>query len=635
VRFITACGVIALLSACTAGADRFAYHDRDARLSRADIRDGFAPRPEAEAAPTVAIPPLAPVAEPVVTTLPSAVRLLTVQSDPGTPVRDLLLAMARTAGVDADIDPAVQGTVLISATDRPFLEIVERVAERTRLRWSFEDGYLKVEPDTPVLRSYRIDHLNLIRETQSSVSTAASVSSSAGGGGGGGAGGNSSASSVTGQGQVDFWTELTANIAALLGVGADGMIPVVQTAQADEPTEAEAAAGGAGGAGAAAAGGLTGMAQSMLAGVTGDAASGNTGAGTAAAGAGAGGAASASADDAGEDGAADDAAPRPTVPADLVPQFTVNRQAGLLTIRATDRQHRMVAEYLRMLRRTVNAQVLIEARVVEVLLEDGFESGINWRSVFGGVFEAGASFGTIVSEPPFTGTGGGNIVTPGRATLALSNNDITAVANLVQRFGTVRTLSSPRVTVVQNQTAVLKVAENQVFFRLEFQTQQSQNGGLSTTTVSSDINTVPVGVIITVQPSINTETDRISLAVRPTVTRIVEFLSDPAVAIASENRVQSRIPVVAVQELDSVVTMGSGQVLVMGGLMQDTTRSTDEGLPVAGEVPLLGSLFKSRDDETVKSELVIFLKATIVDGGILDEYDREFYRNYGRDRRPL
>lgn len=205
----------------------------------------------------------------------------------------------------------------------------------------------------------------------------------------------------------------------------------------------------------------------------------------------------------------------------------------------------------------------------------------------------------------------------------------------MQRFGTVRTLSSPRVTVVQNQTAVLKVAENQVFFRLQFQTQQSQQGGLSTTSVSSELNTVPVGVIITVQPAINLDTDRIALAVRPTVTRVVDFVADPAVAIASENSVESLIPVVSVQELDSVVTMASGQVLVMGGLMQNSVSATDSGVPGLSRVPLLGNLFKGRTDATAKRELVVFLKASIVEGSTLDAYDHEIYDSFGRDRRPL
>lgn len=589
--------LLLLLPSCGGESVRFAYHDRDALLSRDDVRDRLSREPAAEPGIDVPIPPLAPVVQPPPVTQPAAVRLLTVQTDGSAPVGDLLLGMARTVDVDIDIDPAVSGSVRISATERPFLDIVDRIASRANLRWEFRDGYLVVEPDAPVLRNYRIDYLNIVRQTESSATTAGGLTSD---------GANGSESSVTGRGASDFWKELETNISGLLGLDPlTGAAPAATAAEAAALPIQPVAVGAA-----VPNGGLS----SLLSGALGAT-------------------------------APDSPAPAETaeepvpvaepvvIAAAPVAQFTTNRQAGLLSVRATDRQHRLVADYLRQLRRTVGAQVLIEARVVEVALTDEFESGINWRSVFGGVFEAGASFGQIVSEPPFTGPGGLNPVTPGRATLALSNNDITAVANLVQRFGTVRTLSSPRVTVVQNETAVLKVAENQVYFKLDFQTQLSSEGGLSTTTVSSELNTVPVGVIITVQPSINADTGRVSLAVRPTVTRIVDFVADPAVAIASGNRVESLIPVVAVQELDSVVTMGSGQVLVMGGLMQDSTRSIDTGLPVVSGIPLLGYLFKARNDATAKSELVIFLKATIVEGSTLDDHDSETYQSFGQNRR--
>ncbi len=613
-RGALAAGLALLVAACSTQGGQFAYQDRDAGLSRSDFREGLAPRAKLPPEPEAPIPALVPLSPPVRTTVPAAVRLLTVRSDTETPVRDLLVGMARTAGVDVDIDSGVEGSILLTATNRPFLEIVERVAERANLRWEFRDGYLRVEPDRPVLRSYRIDYLNVVRETESSVTTSATIASVSSA-----AGSNGSSSSVNGKVEADFWKELQANVAAILGLEpATGTpAPAAQPVAAPAPGASQAAttvspqlaaALDAAARNPTGAGGLASLteilaSQAVAAGTQSDAVAVQV--------------------------AAPGASPPPAA------QLSINRQAGLVTVRATERQHRQVAAYLRDLRRTATAQVLIEARVLEVSLSDEFEAGVNWRSLFGGSFELGTSFGQVVAEPPFTGPGGGNEATAGRATLALANGDISAVANLVQRFGTVRTLSSPRVTVVQNQTAVLKVAQNQVYFRLNFETTEAQNGGISRTTVSSDLNTVPVGVIITVQPSINTDTERVALAVRPTVTRIVNFVQDPAVSIASNNRVESLVPIVAVQELDSVVTMASGQVLVMGGLMQDSTTGTDTGLPVLSGAPLLGYLFKARDDKTSKRELVIFLKATIVEGSTLDPYDTDIYQSFGGDRRPL
>jgi MSHA biogenesis protein MshL len=138
-----------------------------------------------------------------------------------------------------------------------------------------------------------------------------------------------------------------------------------------------------------------------------------------------------------------------------------------------------------------------------------------------------------------------------------------------------------------------------------------------------------------VQPSINQETDEISLALRPTVTRVVDEVDDPAVAIASNNTVKSQVPVVAVQEIDSVVKLHSGQVAVMGGLMSDSSSNQEEGVPVLGQLPVIGYLFKARDDATRKTELVIFLRATILENGGIDPVDADFYKRFGRDRHPF
>jgi general secretion pathway protein D len=265
-----------------------------------------------------------------------------------------------------------------------------------------------------------------------------------------------------------------------------------------------------------------------------------------------------------------------------------------------------------------------------VALSDAFQSGINWRAMFGD-FSLAAPLGATVVPPPFSSS---LEATRDVITLAFENGDLGVIASFIQQFGTVRTLSSPRLAVLHNQTAVLKVAENAVFFRLFFERVEEENGD-DQININSEIRTVPVGVIVTVQPSINAETEEISLALRPTVTRVVDTVDDPAVAIASNNTVASQIPIVAVQEIDSVVTMRSSQVVVMGGLMRDVVVSQDEGLPLLGELPGLGYLFKARNDQTRKTELVIFLRATILDGSGIEPIDAELYRTFGGDRRPF
>jgi MSHA biogenesis protein MshL len=311
--------------------------------------------------------------------------------------------------------------------------------------------------------------------------------------------------------------------------------------------------------------------------------------------------------------------------------FTINRQAGIVSVFGNQRQHRLIGDYLSALRGSVTRQVLIEAKIMDVVLSDAFDSGINWRALFDNMYSIGAPLGAMVAPGPFTGP---LDATPGVVTLAVDNSDLDVIFNFVQRFGTVRTLSSPRVAVLQNQTAILKVAENQVFFQLFFERIERDDGD-DVINISSEIRTVPVGVVITVQPSINETNRAISLALRPSVTRVTEVVNDPAVAIASNNTVESQVPVIGVQEIDSVVTMRSGQVVVMGGLMRDVADSADEGVPVLGQLPWLGYLFKGHRDQYRKSELVIFLRATILEDGGIDPVDAELYRRLSGDRRPF
>ncbi|MCZ6764037.1 MAG: type II and III secretion system family protein, partial [Alphaproteobacteria bacterium] len=206
----------------------------------------------------------------------------------------------------------------------------------------------------------------------------------------------------------------------------------------------------------------------------------------------------------------------------------------------------------------------------------------------------------------------------------------------VEQFGTVRALSSPRLTVMQNQTAVLKVAENDVYFELTIEqtTQVINNQAVTDTAVESILKTVTVGLVMTVQPSINLETDEITMTLRPTITRIVRQENDPAVALQNVAGVVSQVPVIGVQEIDSVVTMRSGHVIVMGGLMQDRTTVTEFGIPLLSDIPWIGQAFKSTDRATRKTELVIFLRATIIRNNSVDAYDIKLYDQFGNDRRP-
>ena len=119
------------------------------------------------------------------------------------------------------------------------------------------------------------------------------------------------------------------------------------------------------------------------------------------------------------------------------------------------------------------------------------------------------------------------------------------------------------------------------------------------------------------------------------MTRIIRQENDPAVALENIAGVVSQVPVIGVQELDSVITLRSGNVIIMGGLMQDRSTVTEFGIPGLADIPWIGRAFKSTDRVTTKTELVIFLRATIVRNNSIDAYDIKLYDQFGEDRRPL
>ncbi len=320
--------------------------------------------------------------------------------------------------------------------------------------------------------------------------------------------------------------------------------------------------------------------------------------------------------------------------------FTIHRQGGVISVRANSRQHKLIEQYLENLKRAISTQVLIEAKVIEVNLKDEFKAGINWHKLAGGVFRMDTPLGAIGQH--------GTHMDPGMMhkevlSFGVRNHDFTAIINAIQQFGSCETLSSPRLTVLNNQQAILKVAQNQVYFRLKYDKEYNLNIERESINVSSDIQTVPIGLVMAVQPSIDHETGDIVLSLRPTISRLTRSVSDPAVDIALANsgdhslhHTKSLIPVVEVREIDSVLRIPSGEIAVLGGLMESRNNVENTKLPIAGDIPLFGKLFTAQSEVTEVVELVILLKATIVqDNHKVPLADVRLMDEYSKDSRPL
>jgi len=293
-----------------------------------------------------------------------------------------------------------------------------------------------------------------------------------------------------------------------------------------------------------------------------------------------------------------------------------NRESGIISVRATASVHEDIQHFIDMVITSARRQVLIEATVVEVTLNDDFQAGVDWsRIATGDGWSLQQSLlGGTLGTSPFTS-----------ATYADSNADrtVTAAIKALDSFGDVSVMSSPKIMTLNNQTSVLKVADNKIYFEIGADSSTDQSGNV-TTTFTSSLKTVPVGFVMNVTPFITADNEVI-LNIRPTITRILGFVDDPNPSLALAGVVSS-IPEIQVREMESVLRVSDGHTAVIGGLMQDTVDKSSSGLPGLHDARGIGLLFGTKSRELAKTELVIFLRPRIIENANLDTNLSDFKR---------
>jgi type II secretory pathway component GspD/PulD (secretin) len=197
-------------------------------------------------------------------------------------------------------------------------------------------------------------------------------------------------------------------------------------------------------------------------------------------------------------------------------------------------------------------------------------------------------------------------------------------------------LSSPKLMAINNQTALLKVVDNTVYFSIEATTVVSANVA-ATTNFTTTPQTVPVGMVMSLTPQIN-ENGQVTLTVRPTITRIRSTRNDPNPSLCSVSVIatngsclQNPVPEISIREMESVLQLISGQTAVLGGLMTDTLVSNRNTVPGAGNpanTGILSEIFSARSDQLLKTELVIFLRATIIANPSLESDELKFFQRF-------
>lgn len=521
------------------------------------------------------------------------------------PVKEILFALARESQLNIDIHPAIQGRVTLNAVDQTLLAILERLAKQVDLTYKVEGNVLNISPDYPVLRTYKVDYVNMSRDTTGFIGAAAEISStgqsaSTGAGGtsattstSGNGANNSSRTSVSSESKSHFWENLEKNIKDILAE-TDKEVIITRTGSAAQTTAKSTTQG----------------AEKNLQ--------------------------SANLEDVSKTSAQEREEARTEYKTLFAANVIANREAGVISVRGTNKQHERVQEFLGQVLSSAKRQVLIEATIVEVRLNDAFQAGIDWSRLNNPLATSGFQFrqqlgaqSTVSPTGQLGMTANALGVIPAAGFVAGYLNPVSALGNvaasinLLEQFGKTKVLSSPKLMVLNNQTAILKVVDNLVYFTVQSQQSQGSVGGGILSTVTTVANTVPVGVVMSVTPQINA-TGQVNINVRPTVSRVLGYKVDPNPNL----RVESLIPEIQVREMESMLQINSGNMAVLGGLMQDEILTSTDSVPVLSRVPGLGKLFTGRNNANRKTELVVFLRPTVIANASLESDELQAYKQY-------
>ncbi len=286
----------------------------------------------------------------------------------------------------------------------------------------------------------------------------------------------------------------------------------------------------------------------------------------------------------------------------------VSPHAGIVVVRALPQTHQLIKKYIRSTQSSLDRQVIIEAKIIEVSLNDGYQAGIDWSKMgttSGDSFTIGQQGQVIrqaVSETPLNGI----------FSLLYQGDNFSAAIDLLKSQGDVQVLSSPRVSTVNNQKAVIKVGSDE-FFVTDVSTT-TVTGTSTATTPNVTLTPFFSGISLDVTPQVNKAGD-IVLHIHPIVSEVTD---QPKTLSLGDDNFILPLALTNVRESDSIVRTRNGRVVVIGGLMQNKVSEEDNSTPLLGDIPLLGNLFKQTRQFQVKSELVILLKAHVVDNNQTD-----------------
>ncbi|MBL8468118.1 MAG: type II and III secretion system protein [Methyloversatilis discipulorum] len=468
------------------------------------------------------------------------------------PVRELLFALARDARVNVDIHPGIEGAVTLNAIDQTLPQLLGRIAHQVDMRFELDGQNLVVMPDAPFLRSYRVDYVNMSRDVTGAVSINTQIASTTSAAVGGATGGSAVGTAATAAGNSS--STRIENVARnrfweSLERNIRDLLRETDKLLPAESSEAPVAPA------------------------------------------------------AGAEGTATPAERRTTFREAAA--VILNPETGVINVRATSRQHEKVQEFITQVTRIARRQVLIEATIAEVQLTDNYQQGIDWTAFAGGGKRGGATLSLNTTSTDFTNN------QPFAIGLG-RNRELSDSIKLLETYGDVKVLSSPKLSVLNNQTALLKVVNNIVYFEIKSDVVANTNTQ-AVRSFTATPRSVSVGLVMAVTPQISAD-GFVLLNVRPTISRKVGDAQDPTPDLSAPNLV----PVIQTRELESVMRVASGETAVLGGLMQDEINFRRDSIPGVSVLPILGPLLSARNETSRKTELVVLIRPVVIADASLD-----------------
>lgn len=477
------------------------------------------------------------------------------------PVREVLFTLMRNSRISADIHPSVDGNVTLNAVEQTLPAILETISRQVDMVYELNGKTLIIKQDQAYWHTYKVDYLNMKRKSTGSMKLSLE---------GGGEGISTSGdANVSADFDMDFWDPI-----------ADGIKKIIKVDNA-----------------MLAKGKVTSSAPLKSSQESGEADDGSK---------------------KGKDTEKDKGKEKEKDAGKSEDEtFVLHKATGVISVSATKRQHKQIQEFLDRIIASANLQVLIEATVVEVALTDDFAQGVDWSRVVGG--GSGTNIG--IGNLPVFAVSGNNSLELNHVLKTGENaiNEIAASVKLLSQFGNVSVLSSPKVVAMNNQTAVMKVANEIIYFAIERTSKSNKDTVATDSTLSTavlitqskaTVKKVMDGLLLAVTPNIS-DSGVVSLHVRPTLSQLIGYVKDPSTDDTGR-QVNNLVPQMQVREFDSILRIPSGQVVILGGLMKDSSASEKNNVPGMGDIPFVRSLFGHETQTLKKTEMAIFIRPTIM-----------------------